>query len=239
MSFYPTGPQTPDTAESISLIWNTTVSHQTVLKILDISGDVARDLNKGLDLSPVQTGLLDEVFQKSTPLLVFADAASGAICVEEAPDRSGDSWEIFLTDLKKMGLDPETLATDGGSGLLKGIREVFTLVTLVRDLFHVLKKMSKATTVMENTCYRILAKSYTLAEKGDVKGAEVEMAQFDKAATIFDLYEKQLKDFMLSSYLAHPESHKGYVSSDNLHEIIVSLKDSLDQFREDYCEHRR
>lgn len=227
-----------DTATIISLIWNTTVSQQTILKILNFSGSIAKEMNKKLDLKAVETALLDEVFQNSHPLLVFADAASGVISLEESPDRSGDSWEVFLGDLKKLGLNPETVATDGGKGLLQGVKEIFGSATLIRDLFHVLDKLSKATKTMENSCYRILAKSYDLEEKDDIDGAITAMIEFDEAASIFDLYEKQLRDFELSSHLAHPESDKGYINSEALLKILVSIQESLHLFREKFNKHR-
>jgi len=229
---------TRDTASTISLIWNTMVSQQTILKILNLSATVAKELNKKVDLKPVQSGLFDEVFQNSLPLLVFADSTSGVIGLKAPQDRSGDSWEGFLKDLKKLGLNPDTIVTDGGTGLLKGIKEVFGSATLVRDLFHVLQKLGKAARVMERFCYNLLGKSYEFKAKNDIAGAKDAMDKFDEAATLFDVFEKPLKEFKLSCTLAHPDSDKGYVESGDLLKIIVSIQESLYLFKEKFCRHK-
>ena len=128
-------------------IWGVSISHQTILKIMELAAQVAEDLNKELDLSDEKVALFDEIFQKQNPLLVFASANSAVVNVQASQDRSGDSWKEFLKSLKKLGLDPKSIVTDGGSGMLKGIKEVFEASTMIRDLFHVLKKISKAGSV--------------------------------------------------------------------------------------------
>ena len=227
-----------DTASVISAIWGIMVSHQTILKILEIASNVASELNGKIDLGPVQSALFDEIFQKLLPLLVFVDANSGVIMIRNAPDRTGDSWKEFLEYLKTLGLDPETVATDGGSGLLKGIGEVFGSATLVRDLYHVLQKLSKATRSMEASCYRFLAIAYAFEKKGDLDKAKEALVRFDQAATLFERYEEQLREFKLSSHLDHPESERGYIDSKSLLSIVLSLHETLAKFVTNFSDHR-
>ena len=67
------------------------MSHQTILKILDIASTIATQLNQETNLTSVDSALFDEIFQKQLPLLVFSDANSGVISLQDGPDRTGDS----------------------------------------------------------------------------------------------------------------------------------------------------
>lgn len=82
-------------------IWGVSISHQTILKIMELAAQVAEDLNKELDLSDEKVALFDEIFQKQNPLLVFASPNSAVVNVQASQDRSGDSWKEFLKSLKK------------------------------------------------------------------------------------------------------------------------------------------
>ena len=227
-----------DSASVMAEIWGVSISHQTILKIMELSAEVAKALNQESDLSGVQVALFDEIFQNQNPLLVFASANSAIINMQASQDRSGDSWEEFLKTLKELGLDPKTIVTDGGKGMLKGIKEVFKTSTMIRDLFHVLKKLSKATRVMENYCYRLLARAYDLITKDDTKIAQEAMARFDEAAILFDSYEKTVTKFKLSCYLDSSESTEGYISSQDLAVTISYLEATLSGFMGKFSNHR-
>lgn len=98
-----------DSSSVMTEIWGVSISHQTILKIMELAAQVAEDLNKELDLSDEKVALFDEIFQKQNPLLVFASANSAVVNVQASQDRSGDSWKEFLKSLKKLGLDPNLL----------------------------------------------------------------------------------------------------------------------------------
>jgi predicted DNA-binding protein YlxM (UPF0122 family) len=225
-----------DSSSVMTEIWGVSISHQTILKIMELAAQVAEDLNKELDLSDEKVALFDEIFQKQNPLLVFASANSAVVNVQASQDRSGDSWKEFLKSLKKLGLDPKSIVTDGGSGMLKGIKEVFEASTMVRDLFHVLKKISKARRVMENYCYSLLAKAYDT--KVAIETAREAMTRFDEAALLFDSYEEKVIKFRISCYLDSSESSGGYVDAQALAAITSNLETVLSEFMDKFSSHR-
>ena len=227
-----------DSASVMAEIWGISISHQTILKIMELAADVAVELNQELDLSDVNIALFDEIFQNQKPLLVFASANSAIINMQASQDRSGDSWEAFLKSMQKLGLDPTSIVTDGGKGMLKAIKSVFEASTIIRDLFHVLKKINKATRIMENYCYRLLAKAYKLSNKGDAEAAQKVMTSFDEAAILFDSCEKIVSRFKLACYLDHSEGGEGFVGSMALMAITSNLEGVLSEFMVKFSNHR-
>lgn len=228
-----------DTADTISNIWTTSVSHQTVLSILEEAAAIARSLNKKTDFSKVECAALDEIFQKMLPILVFADPNSGAISMEAATNRSAEAWNKYLTSLKDLGLNPGTTVTDGGKGILKGITDVFKGALRIRDLFHVLQKLTKALKVMEGACYRLITKQDDLAAKNDMAGSTKATEDFNSAATLFGEFEKLVELFKKASYLGDPEKQGEYVDSHALEKIVNHLILCLEQFVEKHSQHRK
>ncbi len=103
----------------ITTFFKSEVSHQTLLSILVYAAEIAKELNKEVQLDFVICAIFDEIFQKSDPILSMADPISGLIQLKAGLDRSGDEWKIFSEELKERGLDPDSVNTDGGTGLLK------------------------------------------------------------------------------------------------------------------------
>jgi len=64
--------------------------------------------------------------QGGTPILTGIDPESTYIyLLEEASDRTGETWQIYMQDCKDRGLQLETSINDSGSGLLSGIPKVY------------------------------------------------------------------------------------------------------------------
>ncbi len=88
-----------DTPISIASIHN--LVHSTALK--------AKQINDLQDLSSIQSGLHDEIFQGSQPVLAGVDAFSTySYLLSIAEHRDEDTWGVHLLDLKeKQGLNPD------------------------------------------------------------------------------------------------------------------------------------
>jgi len=224
-------------ATTLSKIMNFDISHQKVLKVLDLAGDTAEKLNNTtLCLAGISCAAFDEIFQRQRPILGFVDPISGAIVIKDSDDRSGAAWSIFLESLKVLGLEPKSTVTDGGSGLLSGIRQVFSDSTQVRDLFHVLNKLSKAKRIIEGKCYALIAAEERLLRSGDA-AAIVEMsARLSEAIAIFDLLEITLRKFNRACYMGH--DGPCYISSLELDSIGCDCIKLLEQSRQKIGDHR-
>jgi hypothetical protein len=229
---------TRDIGSILHGIWGVNISHQTIMSILSLAADIAERFNKQLDLSSISSALFDEVFQNRTPILVFASPVSGLIKLEGSDDRSGESWGKFLEDLKNLGLNPSSVVTDGGRGLLRGIADTFAKATVIRDLFHVLNKLSKAKKIMEGTCYRLLAKAYQYKDKQDFDLAQHYMQSFEDAANLFMSFEDDLERFKCACYLDNSEDFGSYIDSQSLAKLVVSLEGDLSEFLGKYSTHR-
>lgn len=226
-------------ATSLSKIMMTDISHQKVLRILDLASEVAATLsNSNLSLTSVNCAAFDEIFQRQEPILGFVDPLSVMAYIKTAGDRSGDTWSAFLTNLKELGLDPDSVVTDGGSGLLKGIREILSDSVQVRDLFHVLYKLSKVRRLLEAKCYAMIAEEMKLQRlKAGPATLESHRKMMDDALILFDLIEKNFEKLRRACYLSDDDS-PCYVTAASLRAIVKKCLKLLDTARQTFCSHR-
>ena len=225
-------------ADMTSLLFVNGVSHPTVLKILDCAAEVARELNSDIDFGHLDVAVFDEIFKKKWPILAMADPISGLVYLEATDDRSRDSWEKMLETLKAQGLNPETVNTDGGHGLLAALQKVFPKTLVMRDLFHVLYKLSKALRIMEAKCYRLILNVDTLRRNEATEQALVNAEQgCTQAIEIFDKLEKLYDSLRKASYLQHEAGVGEYVNSDQQGLILSELVENLQHFMR-ICSHR-
>ena len=236
-----------DCARILSKQRDKKLSHQNVLSVLSQAGEIARKKNHEMiplsalkkdqnalfaPLSALKCGAFDEIFQKKLPILGFADPVSAYVFLEPASDRKSESWSHFLAKLRAMGLDPDSVVTDGGQGMLKAISKIFPTAVRVRDLFHVLQKLSKALRVLEGNCYRLIT-NHDKSEKEADKPGELEKlrSRMDKAILIFDELSQLIDDLRRSCYF---ENDSGYVSASKIKGIIgriIGLIDEAGQLR--------
>lgn len=219
-------------SQCILRIWGTIVSHQTVLKVLGIAAETAKEQNQKITLENVISAIFDETFQKKVPLLVFADPFSGIILAQNLSNRTGETWSLFLTSLKALGLNPKSITSDGGSGLLAGLANIFSKVPLIRDLFHVLQKIRKALKPMERKCYDFLRQEMSLLKKKKNTEAKEMNRQFDAAATIFDSVASLFESFKNAAYLENSEQKNSYIDADTLEKLIKKIVEKIELFQE-------
>ena len=99
-------------------LFDTSISVSTVHNRLQETLEKAAEINQSQDLSGINVGLQDEIFQPDKPVLVGVDAASTYCYLLQSVERSDeDTWGYHLLDVMAQGFDPDYTIADGGSGL--------------------------------------------------------------------------------------------------------------------------
>ena len=116
-----------------------------------------------MSLENVRHIATDEVFQNGEPVLTGVDLDSGYVFLAQAaPDRSAGRWKAALEEKKTRGLNPELNVSDGGSGLVKGVREAFPEIEMQSDIFHALRDLGREVRSVEQAEIRRLSKLFEL-----------------------------------------------------------------------------
>lgn len=130
----------------------------------------AQAFDDQITLEGIRQGANDEIFQCSLPILTGIDPESTYIyLLEDATDRTGETWEIYMQDRKEHGLELETSINDGGAGLLAGIPKVYPEIDIQRDVFHALYEMGKEVSKVERKAYSYIKEEYALSERAEGK----------------------------------------------------------------------
>ena len=224
---------------TLSKMMDTDLSHQMVLRILDLASQTAYTLNnENLSLSSVSCAAFDEIFQRQKPILGFVDPMSALVYIQDMDDRSGETWGTFLNYLKVLGLEPKSTVTDGRSGLLKGIRDIFSGAVQLRDLYHVLNRLSKAKRILEGKCYALItAEIKLMRSKCEPETLDVHRIKMNDALTLFDLIEANIKELRKACYLSD-DSSPCYVTAAALRAILKQCIKLLDIARQTISDHR-
>ncbi|MBP5717559.1 MAG: transposase [Abditibacteriota bacterium] len=139
------------------------ISSGTIWNILKEKSRKAETLEKSVSLENVKHIATDEVFQNGEPVLTGADLDTGYVFLAQAaPDRSAETWKAALEEKKTRGLNPELNVSDGGSGLVKGVREAFPEVETQLDIFHALRDLGNGVRSVEEAEIRRLSKLFDL-----------------------------------------------------------------------------
>lgn len=94
------------------------ISIGTVHNRLESAAATAVEINQSQDLSGIEMGLLNEIFQADKTVLVGVDAASTyCYLLQWVEHRDEDTWGWHLLDTMAQGFDPKYTIADGGSGL--------------------------------------------------------------------------------------------------------------------------
>ena len=134
-------------------IWNT---------LKKVSGK-AEAAEKSVSLENIKHIATDEVFQNGEPVLTGVDLDSGYVFLAQAaPDRSAGTWKAALKEKEERGLKPELNVSDGGSGLVKGVREAFPEIETQLDIFHALRDLGNGVRSVEQAEIRRLSKLFDL-----------------------------------------------------------------------------
>jgi hypothetical protein len=149
----------------------------------------AKKINDQQDLSHVQKGLHDEIYQLGNPVLVGCCPHSTycyLLKLEETCD--ANSWGVRLLDLReKQGLNPDFTVIDGGKAARCGQKEAWPETPAHGDTFHALKPFSEMVTYLENRALDTLKMVEDLHHK--IMGRRGQWRDVDKRIA---LYEKSL-----------------------------------------------
>ncbi len=110
-----------DVVELFRDLFDTSISVGTVHNRLEATATTAAEMNQTQDLSGIEVGLHNEIYQSDHPVLVGVDAASTYCYLLKAVEhRDEDTWGWYLLDTMTQGFDPNYTIADGGSGLRAG-----------------------------------------------------------------------------------------------------------------------
>ena len=127
------------------------ISVGTVHNIVRKGVTQARGVNEGEDLSGINVGAHDEIFQAGRPVLAGADVNSTYCYLLSDEDRRDETtWGVRLLELSERGLNPDYTIADGGKGLRAGQAAAWETVPCHGDVFHAEAELTKVVSYLEN-----------------------------------------------------------------------------------------
>jgi len=143
--------------QGLELILNVGRSVGYISQTLTAAGEQATAYNVGVTIPLPILGEADEIFQGRQPCLTVVDGRSFLVVnLTPAESRDGTTWGVTFLDLKARGIQFQDLASDGGTGLLAGVREAKLAIPLRPDLFHILQDAHRLTQRLERAAYRAI-----------------------------------------------------------------------------------
>jgi hypothetical protein len=141
----------------LQLLLGTTRSVGYISQTLTAAGAQAEASNLSLRLPRPILGEADEIFQGRQPCLTVVDGRSFLVVnLTPAASRDGTTWGVTYLNLTQRGICFQDLASDGGSGLLAGVREAHLAIPLRPDLFHLLREAGRLTQRLERAAYKAI-----------------------------------------------------------------------------------
>jgi hypothetical protein len=202
-----------------TVIVKKTVSAGYVSGVIANAAEQARAFDDQIDLSRIRQGANDEIFQCGIPVLTGIDPESTYIyLLEEASDRTAETWAVYLDDRKDHGLNLDVSINDGGTGLMAGIPRVFPDVEIQADTFHAAYDMGKEISRLERKAYKLIKSEQALKDnlagkKPRVKNKEVLDELQPKVAGAIELYNLL---FVLFTWFKELLSFSGYSMAETL-----------------------
>ena len=143
--------------------------HLSIGKISSIireASERAQQFDDQISLETIKQGANDEIFQGNSPVLTGIDPESTYIyLLEEAGDRTADTWELFMEDRKDHGLNLEVNISDAGTGLTRGIPRAFPEIQMQLDVFHALRSLGTEIVKIERKAYSLIEHEAELEER--------------------------------------------------------------------------
>ncbi|NNF95657.1 MAG: hypothetical protein HKM94_01860, partial [Halobacteria archaeon] len=130
----------------------------------------------------------DEIFSRTTPILVTVDPCSSAILrMELADSRKAEDWRNHFECIYENGLEAVYLVTDEGKGLRAGRAEGMSDVVRQSDTYHAIAhQLGRWTDRLEDTAYKAIAEEQECERKLDLAKSdrvqEKRLEVYDQAA---------------------------------------------------------
>ena len=196
-----------------TVIVKKTVSAGYISVVIADAAKRARAFDDQIDLSGIRQGANDEIFQCGIPVLTGVDAESTyTYLLEEASDRSAETWAVYMDDRKDHGLNLEVSINDGGTGMMAGIPRVFPDAQIQADTFHAAYNMGKEISRLERKAHKFIKNEQALKDnlagkKPRVKNKEILDGLQPKVADAIELYDIL---FILYTWFKELLSFSGY-----------------------------
>ncbi|MGH2416155.1 MAG: hypothetical protein ACRDEA_21185, partial [Microcystaceae cyanobacterium] len=114
------------------------ISVGTIKNRITEAVEKAQTINQAQDLSAIEVGLLDEIFQGNRPVLTGVDAKSTyCFLLEEVEQRDENTWGYYLLKASEQGLNPEYTIADAGKGLRAGQKAAWGDKPCHGDVWHI------------------------------------------------------------------------------------------------------
>lgn len=211
-------------------IYGVRVSAGRISGIMKEASEEAKAFDEGIDLSGIRQGANDEIFQGNTPIMVGIDAESTyAYLLEEAADRTGETWQWYMEYCKDQGLNLEVAIVDGGSGLNAGIPKAFEGIEIQADTFHAISAVGKEVSKAERAAESAIKTEAELEKR--MKGPRPQQKTKDKlealkpkAVELIQVYDNLS---ILFTWLRELLSFSGYNLSET-YDLIKFVLDEMD-----------
>jgi len=175
-------------------LFDTSVSIGTIHNRLQSAADIGHGINQAQDLSGIEVGLHDEIFQGSQPVLAGVDAASTyCYLLQGVEHRDEDTWGWHLLDAMTQGFQPVFTIADAGTGLRAGQKEVLPGIPCHGDVFHIQQQFETVANILSRQAVGATSKRLKLEQKmvlAKSKGQKTQ--QFSRKLTIAKKLEQDL-----------------------------------------------
>lgn len=209
-----------------SLRIKTSIGH--ISGVLKEAARRADELDSKINLGGIHQGANDEIFQCNKPVLTGIDPETSYIyLMEEATDRTAETWQIYMEDCIERGLALETTINDGGSGLNAGIPKAFPKITVQADTFHALHGLGKEINKAERKAEALIKAEADLETR--VKGLRPQQKTKDKLESIRPKVKEQIDVYdtvsILFGWLKTLLGFSGYNMPDTIDLIMFLLNE--------------
>ena len=202
-----------------TVIVEKTVSAGYISGVIADAANRARAFDDQIDLSGIRQGVNDEIFQCGVPVLTGVDAETTyTYLLEEASDRTAETWALYLDDRKDHGLDLETSINDCGARLMAGIPRAFPNAEIQADTFHATYGMGKEISRLERKAHKLINNEQALndnlaGKKPRAKNIKALDELQPKVAGAIELYDLL---FILFTWLKELLGFSGYGMAETL-----------------------
>ena len=143
----------------------------------------------------------DEIFSKTTPILVTVDPISSAILrIELADSRKAEDWKKHFECLYENGWEAIYLVTDEGTGLRAGHAEALSEVVRQSDTYHAIAhQLGQWPNRLEDLAYQAIATEQECERKWDSAKSDREQEErleaYEQAAEAAEKAIRLYEDF--------------------------------------------
>lgn len=192
------------------------ISKGTIHNVVHEHLKMAKEINSQQDLSLVQEGLHDEIYQGNDPVLVGCCARSTycyLLSLEETCN--ANSWGVHLLDLReKQNLCPDFTVIDGGKSARCGQKEAWEDIPAHGDTFHALKPFLELVCYLENRAMSALKIVDDLKHKIKIPRGKLKA-------------EEKQKELIAKLEKAEEVSRKAFALTDEINILYSWLKNDI------------